>query len=416
MCKFCSEITSLSQLKKAWSHVKRKRDVSPGIDRETVREFENNLHQNLKDISHKISEGKYFFSIVLQRDIPKKKGSKTTRPIRIYTVNNKVVQTSIRIALERVREKAFLFPEIQNEISVGFLDKNYYKGGSVGVKLSVQKLRQFYKEGYRRFVIADIKDFFEEVDKKRLEKIIFSRLKPCNNLSRLLRKMLNPKVLEIDRYSATEIDKSQTISGVAQGSVVSPLLSNIYLMNFDTKLEENNIKAIRYADDILIAAKTMTQAKKLREITRKLLEKHAKLSFHPPGSKKEPKIGHIYSGLEFLGLFLQKSQKGNRWLIRPADSKITEQKLKLTNTLKPSYNKDLYTRIGFLNRSIKSWFSTYEYAGCTQRYMKTLYRELKDSFSSQVNHLLLSKKITAKQLSKQQMEFLGVLPPKLIFK
>lgn len=416
MCKYCSEISSFSQLKKAWNHVKRKRDVTPGEDRETVREFENNLQQNLRAISQKVAGGKHIFSRVLQKNIPKKKGSKATRPIRIYTVNDKVTQTSIRITLERIRGKSFLFPEIQNEVSVGFLDKNYYKGGSVGVKLSVQKLRQFYKEGYLRFVIADIKDFFEEVDKKRLEKIILSRLKPCNNLSRLLRKMLDPKVVEIDRYSASEKEMPQTISGVAQGSVVSPLLSNIYLMEFDKKLEENGIRAIRYADDILIAAKTMTQAKKLRENTRKLLEKHAQLSFHGPGSKKEPKIGHIYSGVEYLGLFIQKTQKGNRWCIRPADSKIAEQKQKLFNTLKPSYDTDLYTRIGFLNRSIKSWFTTYEYAGCTKGDMKTLYRELKESFNSQVNHLLLSKKIISKQLSKQQMEFLGVLPPKLVFK
>ncbi len=408
------EIASFDQLRQSWGHVKRKRKVTPGIDDVSIEDFDNSWKGNIKFISKQLTEDKYTFNKVVQRHILKKRGKSEKRPIRLYCVRDKVVQTSLRITLEKKRgDGQTLFPEIQNSISIGFLDKQYFKGDAVGVKLAIKRVRDLYKNGYKHFINFDIKDFFENVKRDELDTILSSRLMPDDKLARLIEDVLNPRVVEADRYSKEETLLPKTGSGVAQGSVISPLLTNIYLMNFDRGLEKNGILAMRYADDILVAARNKTQAKKLMPKVASLLKKHSSLEFHPVEGGKGPKINNVHVGLEFLGVYMQKTEKGNQWCVRPSDDKISEQKRNIAGSLSPRKRESLYSRIDYLNRSIASWFGTYTYAGCTKREIRKIYAEFKRIYTSQVNHLLRVNRIAKKELSREQMEFLGVLPPNL---
>ena len=158
---YLQEVSSHKQLKQAWRHVRRKRNVTPGIDGESVKDFNSKIRTNLIKISTDLKKNKYQFSKVEEIKIPKHSNTaiQAFRAIRIYSIRDKIVQRSIQISLERIG-KTSLFPELKNNISIGFVQKGF-SGEAVGVKLAVNKTKQYYKEGCKYLTTMDIKDFFE---------------------------------------------------------------------------------------------------------------------------------------------------------------------------------------------------------------------------------------------------------------
>lgn len=277
------EVSSLSQLGRAWSALKRNKDVTPGIDRETIELFDINFRANLANISKKLRSKSYKFSEVIQKPIPKHPGSKKTRDIRIFTLRDKIVQKSIQISLEKKSDKKY-FPEINNSVSVGFLKK------VSGVKEAVKRIKKYHKNGFEVLTSADIAKFFDVINRSKLKKIITKRLAPDTSINWLLDQCLSPEVIKMDRNLENKTFLPDTHEGVSQGSILSPLFSNIYLMSFDKALEKSKILAIRYADDLAILSKNLTAAKIELSKVEKILLKESGLKFHPFGTDKEPKI------------------------------------------------------------------------------------------------------------------------------
>lgn len=87
---------------------------------------------------------------------------------------------------------------------------------------------------------------------------------------RLIRQFLEAGVMKDGAYEKTEI-------GSPQGGVISPLLTNIYLDYFDQAMKEKGIRIVRYADDILIFARTPRQAERYKKIAHEILEGELKL-------------------------------------------------------------------------------------------------------------------------------------------
>lgn len=404
---YLKEISRSTQLEDSWEHVKRKRKVTPGVDSVHVSTFGESWRKEKSIISDSVKSGKYKFQKVILKKIPKKTSSEK-RPIRIYTVRDKVVQTSMRLSIEKS------FPETINSVSIGYIDSNKFEGDSVGVKRAIERIKNASKLDYKYFVTADIQDFFEKIDRKRLEKIIATRMKPTDGFIELVRASLKPEVIALDKYGKRS-ELADTGSGVAQGSVISPLYSNIYLFSFDQELERRGILAIRYADDVLLMAKTMNQAKKALRISEEILFETTRLLYHPKDSEKCAKIHNIYTGVEeYLGVYIQKTNMGKKWLVRPSDKKISLQKKKIVSALNPQREEDLYTRLDYLNRSLYGWRRTYEYAKCTPSGLAKIHKELFETYIHHVEHLMSSRGIQDKHgnpLSKSQIQFLGILPP-----
>ena len=105
--------------------------------------------------------------------------------------------------------------------------------------------------------------------------------------------MVQKPVKERDVY------KRQTI-GSPQGGVISPLLANIYLDYFDQKMKSKDIRIVRYADDILIFARTRRQAEKFLEIACEILEGELKLVVN----RDKTHITSVYKGVPYLGFVI----------------------------------------------------------------------------------------------------------------
>ena len=99
----------------------------------------------------------------------------------------------------------------------------------------------------------------------------------------------------------------KTKEGSPQGGPLSPLLANIYLNEFDWEMESRGVKVIRYADDIVVFAKSLRAAKRLLESSRKFLEDKLKLKLN----REKSKAISIYSNqFKFLGFRIGKNKDG----------------------------------------------------------------------------------------------------------
>lgn len=401
-----AEVASFTQLVKAWKHVKKK--DSPGIDDKTVENFSIGLRGNLKNISKELQEKKYEFNTVLETEIPKKDKSKL-RKIRIFTLRDKIVQKSLQLTFEKKRKTGILFPDIRNSVSIGFLEKlgsNEY----LGVKKAIKEVKRNYRKGYHVMTSADIQDFFDEINQDKLFKTIKFQLSPDDSLDWLIKKLLNPKVVKKDRFHGNFIDLPSSKSGVSQGSIISPLLSNIYLAKFDKKIEQLGIPALRYADDFAFFSKSMEIAKSDLEKIKKILLKDTKLSFHPNDSNKKPAHYNLKNNNRhgiYLGIKFERKHL-NSWVISPIISKIDEVKKKIKNKLDPQNDLTLIERISFINRSLKGWMGCYKHVGCTKRNLNATYKDLITIYGVELNNLLVKKKIIRKELTSNQLTFLGL--------
>ena len=118
---------------------------------------------------------------------------------------------------------------------------------------------------------------------------------------KLIKKYLRSGVMENVVVHTTE-------EGSPQGGPLSPLLANIYLHEFDREMESRGVKTIRYADDIVVFARSKRAAQRLPESSRKLLEGKLKLKLNTDKSKVVSIFAQKH--FKFLGFCLGKNGKG----------------------------------------------------------------------------------------------------------
>ncbi len=116
---------------------------------------------------------------------------------------------------------------------------------------AVLKAQGYINEGYQYIVDIDLKTFFDEVDHSYLLQLLYRKIK-CPATLRLIRKWLRSPILIRGKL----VNRRK---GVAQGSPLSPLLSNVMLH----ELERQGLRFVRYADDFSIYTKTKSDARKI---------------------------------------------------------------------------------------------------------------------------------------------------------
>src|SRR5699024_9598884 len=129
---------------------------------------------------------------------------------------------------------------------------------------AIKKAKEYYEEGYRLVVDADIKQYFDTVNHDRLMNYVEEHIQD-KIILRLLRKFLRSGGSIEGKVFPTEI-------GTPQGGNLSPLLSNIYLDKFDKELEQRRHKCVRYADDCNIYVKSRKAGHRVMKSVTKFLE------------------------------------------------------------------------------------------------------------------------------------------------
>ncbi|WP_295421261.1 CRISPR-associated endonuclease Cas1 [Sulfurovum sp.] len=172
--------------------------------------------------------------------------------------------------------------------SVKLNDKSYAFRKGKGTTKAINRTKDFLKH-YRYVAKADIDDFFDSIDQKKLmatlNKIIVDK-----KILMLISLFLQNGMMKNNKW----LDKSR---GVYQGDVLSPVLSNIYLHSFDVALENEGIAFVRFADDMILLANSEKQAKaNLAKATEILSVLSLKFG------EDKSYLASVAEGFEFLGL------------------------------------------------------------------------------------------------------------------
>ena len=281
---------------KAFKLVKANKGAA-GVDGESIAEFEKDLKNNLYKLWNRMSSGSYFPPPVRSVKIPKGDGKE--RILGIPTVSDRVGQMVARMYLEPKVEKCF-HPD-----SYG-----YRKGKSATEAVGVARQRCFR---YQWVVDLDIKGFFDSLDHGLMMRAVRKHTK-CKWLLLYIERWLKAPN-QLGDGSLVSRDK-----GTPQGSVISPLLSNLFLhYAYDEWMRRNNLNIPfeRYADDIIVHCRSEKQARWIKsEVEKRLLQ--CRLELHPEKTKivycKSGKRNENYPNerFDFLGYTFRPRQARSR--------------------------------------------------------------------------------------------------------
>ena len=269
---------NLASLHFAFQSVKANHGCA-GVDRVTIERFDQNLDENLKALHDELTTQTYFPLPLLKFLVDKGKGDGEARALCVPVVRDRVVQTAALKIIEPVFEKEF------EECSFA-----YRKGRSV--KHAVYKIKEYYDQGYRWVINADIDAFFDNVDHRLLlEK--FKQYIHEPGIHRLVEQWLNVEIW--DGTSLTRLEK-----GIPQGSPVSPILANLFLDELDEELLNKGYKYVRYADDFVILCKRPEDVNKALELSKQVLRKLLL-------TLDEEEITSFEQGFKYLGVYFVRS-------------------------------------------------------------------------------------------------------------
>ena len=235
---------------KAFRRVKANKGAA-GVDGETIEEFERDLKNNLYKLWNRMSSGSYFPPPVRSVEIPK--DNKGKRPLGIPTVADRVGQMVAKIYLE---------PEVEQYFHP---DSYGYRGGKSATEaVGVARQRCFQ---YAWVVDLDIKGFFDNLDHELMRRALRKHTE-CKWLLLYIERWMKASNLSVE---GTLVRRSK---GTPQGSVISPLLANLFLhYAFDEWMRRNypDIPFERYADDIIVHCRSEKQASWIRSKVEKRL-------------------------------------------------------------------------------------------------------------------------------------------------
>ena len=281
-------------LEMAWEKVKANRG-SGGVDGQTLEAFETQLNQQLERLQRELKEDTYQPLPVRQHPIPKRDKPGEYRMLGIPTIYDRVCQQALLNRLEPIFEPLF------DDASFG-----YRRGRST--KDALRKVWKEIQRGSEWIVDADLRDFFGSVDQEKLLTLVAQRIAD----GRVLR--LIQTMLKAGSYGQGQLFPAER--GTPQGSVVSPLLSNILLTPFDREMRRRGYQLTRYADDWVLTCKSAAEARAAIDAARRIL-KQLGVELHP----RKTRIVHVRYGFEFLGY---KIKRGEKRLYLP-ESKICSQ-------------------------------------------------------------------------------------------
>ena len=292
------DILHRDNLNAAYLRVKRN-GGAPGIDKMTVDEMLPYLKEHKEELLKSIRGGWYKPKPVRRVEIPKPDGGK--RNLGVPTVIDRMIQQAVVQVLQPIFEPIF------SESSYGFRPRR-------NAHQAMRKAEEYYKQGYVKVVDIDLAKYFDTVN----HDILIDRIREVvkdEQVIKLIRKFLKSGVMVNGIVSPTT-------EGTPQGGNLSPLLSNIYLTDFDRMLESRGHKFVRYADDCNIYVKSQRAAERVMTSCTKYLENKLKLKVNQEKSKAGSPLR-----LKFLGFSLFKTGKGMG--IRPHAKSIEKFKNKI---------------------------------------------------------------------------------------
>jgi RNA-directed DNA polymerase len=299
-------LIDVESLRRAYHRIRKKAVV--GVDGVTKEQYGQDLEDNLQNLHQRLKTMKYRHQPIRRIHIPKGKNRK--RPIGISCLEDKIVQGALTEILGAIYEQDFL------DGSFGFRPN---RSAHDALKELVRVAR---KGGANVVFEADVKSFFDTVHRRTMLEMLEKRIAD-KSFMRLVGKCLHVGVLEGHAFTRPD-------EGTVQGSIISPMLGNIYLHNVLDKWFEERVKPrlwgkatlIRYCDDFIICFERMDDAKRVESVLNKRVEK-CHLSLHPEKTRlidfRRPPLdksgGKGPGKFDFLGftMYWRRNRKGPGW-------------------------------------------------------------------------------------------------------
>jgi len=243
-----------------------KREAAPGVDGLTWRDYEADLDRRIEDLHARVHRGAYRALPSRRRYIPKADGQQ--RPLAVAALEDKIVQGAACAVLNAIYEEDFL------GFSYGFRPKRSQHDALDALMFGIYSTKVNY------IFDADLRRFFDSVSQQWLVRFLKHRIAD-RRMIHLIQKWLQAGVLEDGVLTVSD-------TGTGQGSVISPLLANVYLHYvFDLwahrwrhREATGNVIIVRYADDFIVGFEHESDARRFWIAVRDRLEEFS-LSLHP---------------------------------------------------------------------------------------------------------------------------------------
>jgi len=344
-----------------------------GIDGVSRKQLANAAARDrfVQGLRAELKTGTYCPQPVRRHWIPKANGK--MRPLGIPTIKDRVVQMVLKMLLEPIWESDFL------DCANGFRP-----GRRTMDCIRTCQSRITTQNKYLWVIEGDIKGCFDHVQHTILIKLVRRRVRD-ERVVGLIEGMLTAGVMEGKILQHTP-------EGTPQGGILSPLLANIYLHEFDRwwweqygrltlnqkakrrKMGIGNCILTRYADDfVLLCNGPHKETERLREEARRVLWDKLQLEL----SLEKTHITHVIEGFDFLGYHLQWKlpPHGKPWLrVIPNQKSVERFKRTIKDlTRRATFYQAPLEKINGLNRVMRGWNQYYEYVNATRTASKLTY-------------------------------------------
>lgn len=323
---------SLQALYVAYKQV-RKNGGAAGIDGQRICDFTQNLEVELKRLLLELQEKRYQASPVKRVEIAKDDGG--IRLLGIPTVRDRIVQQCLA------------------NIMTPIFDPNFHPS-SYGYRVgrschqAISKAALFIRKYNKQHVVdMDLSKCFDMLDHDLIIKFVRKRIVDGSILN-LIEQFLKSGVMVGGHWQ-------ESVIGSPQGGVISPLLANIYLDEFDQEMMKRKHRIVRYADDILIFCTSEKGAENALKVSRHILEVTLKLKVN----ERKTHIAHSGTGIKFLGVEIYTSYT------KLQEKKLNAFKLKVKQLTKRNGGVNLATVLKRLNPVLRGFVNYFKIANIT---------------------------------------------------
>lgn len=297
------KILDKDNLNRAYKRVKVNKGA-PGVDGMTIEAALPWLKENHKELVERIHKGKYTPSPVRRVEIPKP--DEGIRKLGIPTVTDRIIQQAMAQQMMPIFEPLF------SEDSFG-----YRPGRSA--KDAILRIKEYAEQGYTRAVVLDLSKYFDTLNHTVLLNLLRQQIKD-ERVIQMVKRYLKSGVMENGVVMETE-------EGSPQGGNLSPLLANVYLNEFDWEFKRRGVPCIRYADDIVLLAKSERASERLLESSIKYLEEKLQLKVN----REKSRTVSIFAirNFKYLGFCFGKNGKGIYIRVHAKSWKKAKDKLRM---------------------------------------------------------------------------------------
>jgi group II intron reverse transcriptase/maturase len=231
-----------------------------GIDKVTKDEYGIKLNENLNQLLLKIRRGSYHPKASRIVEIPKLDGS--MRPLAISCTEDKIVQEAVKRVIESIYEPIF------TNDSHGFRPNRSCDTALVALNDAL------YKSDCGSVLEIDLRKYFNTIPHKPLEDFLRLKIKDEKFLYLILKLLKSPIIDEEGKAIPNEI-------GSPQGSIISPVLANIYLhyvldiwfIWINESKYGGSARMVRYADDGAFTFRSVKDAEEFLKVLADRFEK-----------------------------------------------------------------------------------------------------------------------------------------------